>query len=476
MAILNNVLKIRRDLLTRLIELYYNEKLASREIDRIPIEISKVVKNNERCCHHKARAVVKYKLMAIMGFGIEQEKDELDTLEHYAELLLQREEKPEKLLNIAYEACTSCVKANYFVTNLCKNCIDRSCINSCPKKAIIYSPTGQAYIDEIKCINCGICKDSCAYHAIVYRPVPCEESCPVGAISKDKNGDEQIDFNKCVYCGKCMNSCPYGAIVESTEVFEILKSINSGKPIHAIVAPAILSQFQAAPGQIINAVKKLGFTNVYEVAEGARDTTVNEAKELLHKLEDNQTFMTTSCCPAWASASKKHYKEILPYVSDTPTPMAFSAKRVKERHPGETVVFIGPCLAKRHEARNNDDVDFVLTFEELDCLFEGLKISPKDCDENTLSKEIDLFSRKYCVSGGVAGAVKTETGKNITTKLVNGYDKKQMQQLSANAREGSSDAQLVEVMFCEGGCISGPCSIATPRNAKKHFTQNITKI
>ncbi len=476
MAFVNNVMIIRRDLITRMAELY-KEDLLYDNIDRIPIEISNRLKGNERCCIHKMRAVVKYKTMAILGFSQADEKDELDTLAYYARKALNRHETQSRFLLVADEACTSCVKASYVVTNLCKGCIAQPCINNCPKNAIARTPDGKAGIDSKKCVNCGICKELCPYHSIIFVPVPCEESCPVGAITKDENGVENIDADKCILCGKCVNACPFGSIIETTELFEIMNILKHEMPVTAIVAPSIFGQFRAEPGSVIDALHKLGFTHVVEAAEGAFKTTQLESQELIHKLESGSGFMTTSCCPSWMLAAQKHIPEILPYVSATPSPMAISARECKANAPTTPVVFIGPCLAKRKEGHDNKDIDWVMTFEELACLLTGWKISVVECNNIEISKTVDQQSRNYCLSGGVAAAVQSMTGDGITTKVINGLDKKQLRRLSSYAKKiKNPEEQLIEVMSCEGGCIAGPCSHEFPNDARRFFIQNTEKI
>ena len=263
MAFVNNVMIIRRDVMTRMAELYREDQLC-KKIDRIPLEISNRLNGNERCCVHKMRAVVKYKTMAILGFDRTDEKDELDPLSHYARMALDRTEKVSRFLTVVDEACTSCVKANYIISNLCKGCIAQPCINNCPKKAISRTAEGKAYIDPEGCVNCGICKDLCPYHSIIYMPVPCEESCPVGAISKDENGIEKIDEEKCILCGKCVNACPFGSILETSEMLEIMYYLKHEIPITAVIAPSIFGQFKAEPGSMVDALYKLGFTHVVE--------------------------------------------------------------------------------------------------------------------------------------------------------------------------------------------------------------------
>lgn len=475
MAFVNNVMIIRRDVISRMAELYKEDRLYEN-IDRIPIEISNRLNGNERCCVHKMRAVVKYKTMAILGFELNDEKDELDNLAFYAKEALNRKEEVPHFLIVADEACTTCVKANYVVTNLCKGCIAQPCMNNCPKKAITRSADGKAFIDPKACVNCGICKDLCPYHSIIYMPVPCEESCPVGAIMKDENGFEIIDEDKCILCGKCVNACPFGSILETTELFEIMNLLKRKMPVTAIVAPSIFGQYRAEAGNVIDALYKLGFTNVVEAAEGAMTTTQLESEELIHNLDSGKEFMTTSCCPSWVLAAQKHIPEILPYVSHTPSPMAISARKCKEQLPTQPVVFIGPCLAKRKEGRDNPDIDWVMTFEELACLFTGWGISVVECDNIDVDKTVDQQSRNYCLSGGVAAAVQSEIGDGITAQVINGLDKKQLRLLSSYIKSKKPEGQLIEVMSCEGGCISGPCSHEFPKDAKRFFIQNTEKI
>ncbi|MDD3321933.1 MAG: 4Fe-4S binding protein, partial [Paludibacter sp.] len=243
MAFVNNTQIIRRELMSRLIKLHKEGKLLA-EIDRIPLKLSpKNAQSRGRCCIYKERAVLKYKMLPILGYSIEDEEDELKPLSAYAEAALIRKTKSKTILTVVDEACTACVKTNYVVTNLCKGCVASSCYMNCPKDAISFMENGQARIDPKKCINCGICKEACPYHSIVFIPVPCEEACPVKAIYKDENGIEHIDESKCIYCGKCINACPFGSIFEVSQVFDIFATLNRGEKLVAIMAPSVQSQF-----------------------------------------------------------------------------------------------------------------------------------------------------------------------------------------------------------------------------------------
>jgi len=371
MAFVNNTMIVRRILMSKIISLFKEDKLLE-EIDRIPISMSpKNAQARGRCCIHKERAVLKYKMLPILGYSVDEEEDELTPLSAYAAKALERNQTSKSILTVVDEACTACVKTNYVVTNLCKGCVARSCYMNCPKDAITFMENGQAYINHAKCINCGICKEACMYHSIVYIPVPCEEVCPVKAIQKDENGIEHIDEDKCIYCGKCINACPFGSIYEISQLVDILAAIKRGEQLVAIMAPSILSQFNNTLPEIAAAVEQIGFVEAIEVAHGAMETTRREGAELQEKLEEGQQFMTTSCCPSYIELVNKHLPEMKPFVSHTGSPMYYTIEMAKEKYPDSKIVFVGPCVGKRKEVMDHPDIDFILTFEEIDTLFSG---------------------------------------------------------------------------------------------------------
>ena len=109
----------------------------------------------------------------------------------------------------------------------------------------------------------------------------------------------------------------------------------------------------------------MGFHDVLEVAEGAMVTTEKEGHELLEKIAEGQAFMTTSCCPSYIELVNKHVPEMEKYVSSTRSPMYYTARIAKKKYPDAKVVFVGPCIAKRKEAQRDDEVDYVMTFDEI---------------------------------------------------------------------------------------------------------------
>lgn len=485
MAIKNNIMIVRQRLLKELVQLWRDNSLIEN-IDRLPIKLTpKRSKHPGRCCIHKERAVWRYKTLPLLGLDMSDETDELTPLSSYVKMALGRNDqsKPkDNIMCVIDEACSSCVQTNYEVTSLCRGCVARSCMHNCPKNAIrTDAETGKATIDHDKCISCGICHDSCPYHAIVYIPVPCEEACPVKAISKDEYGIEHIDESKCIFCGKCLNACPFGAIFEISQAFDVLKAIRNNEKVVAIVAPAVLSQFDATKEQVYGAFLQIGFNDVIEVAQGAMTTVSTEGHELLEKFDEGQAFMTTSCCPSYIELVNKHIPAMKPYVSSTGSPMYYAARIAKEKHPDAKIVFVGPCVAKRSEARRDDHVDYVMTFEEIASIFEGYEIDfaqvkPYEM-EFTAVKEAHGFAEAGGVAGAVVSYLKLDTDRlnEINPIKVTNINKKNLALLAAYAKTGKAPGKFIEVMACENGCITGPGSSTTNREGKVRFTKGLAK-
>lgn len=472
MAYINNVMIIRHELMARLVKLFKQNELSSK-IDEMPVELyPKSREARGRCCIYKERAITRYKMLPLLGFEVPEGDIDSYRLNNYAEKALSREKLSDNILTVVDEACTSCVQANYVVTNLCRGCVASPCVMNCPKNAIRFTPTGQTEIKADECVNCGLCQKACPYHAIVYIPIPCEEACPVGAISKNENGIEQIDEDKCIYCGKCITACPFGAIFELSAIVDVLKAIEQKQQVIAMVAPAIMAQYQEAPGQVLAAIQEIGFSEVVEVARGAEKTARHEAEELKEKLERNESFMTTSCCPSYVETVRKHVPELEAHVSHTPSPMAYTAEELREKYPEAKLVFVGPCVAKRKEARDLGSVDFVLSFEELDAIMEGMEIHPDKMDAAKLDS-YTLESRGFAQSGGVLKAVLAEKQvADFSYEQIDGIDKKAVKQLQLMAK-GKNHSQFYEVMACEGGCINGPGANVKSAKAKKYFIQSL---
>ena len=366
------------------------------------------------------------------------------------------------LINIIPYACHACPTNQYKVSNYCQNCLAASCQKVCPKDAISFR-NNRSYIDLDKCIRCGKCAKACPYNAIVHLERPCQSACGMNAIGSDENGCAVIDQEKCVACGQCLVSCPFGAIVDKGQIFQVIQSILRGDKVVAVVAPAFIGQFgkHSTPGKFIAAMKELGFARIVEVAVGADICTIEEAKDFLEKVPGEQKYMATSCCPAWHSMIYKLYPDQAKNISMTLTPMVFTARLMKQKYPDCKVVFVGPCAAKKLEAiRENirSDVDFVLTFEELQGMFEAKEINFETIEPLSDLNEGTAAGRGFAVAGGVAKAVadmvhEMDPNREIQTARAEGLA--DCRKLMSMAKAGKYDGCLLEGMACPGGCVAG---------------------
>ena len=377
------------------------------------------------------------------------------------------------LINIIPYACHACPTNQYKVSNYCQNCIAASCQKVCPKGAISFR-NNRSYIDLDKCIRCGKCAKACPYNAIVHLERPCAAACGMDAIGSDEYGRAVINQDKCVACGQCLVSCPFGAIVDKGQIFQVIQSILKGDKVVAIVAPAFIGQFgkHSTPGKFIAAMKELGFERIVEVAVGADMCTIEEAKDFLEKVPQEQNYMATSCCPAWHSMIYKMFPGEAKNISMTLTPMVFTARLMKKKYPGCKVVFVGPCAAKKLEAIRADirsDVDFVLTFEELQGMFEAKEINFETIEELEDLNEGTAAGRGFAVSGGVAGAVEDlirKTNPDVEVKTARAEGLRDCRKLMTLAKAGKYNGYLLEGMACPGGCVAGagtllPVDLAT---------------
>ena len=366
------------------------------------------------------------------------------------------------LVNIIPYACHACPTNQYRVTESCQNCLAASCQKVCPRDAISFR-NGKSFIDQDKCIKCGKCAKACSYNAIIHMERPCQAACGMDAIGSDEHGRAVINQSKCVSCGQCLVSCPFGAIVDKGQIFQVIQSILKGDKVIAIVAPAFIGQFgkHSTPGKFIAAMKKLGFARVVEVAVGADMCTIEEAKDFLEKVPAEQKYMATSCCPAWHSMIYKLFPGEAKNISMTLTPMVFTARLMKKKYPGCKVVFVGPCAAKKLEAIRADirsDVDFVLTFEELQGMFEAKEVDFETIEPMDPLNEGTAAGRGFAVAGGVAKAVADlvhETHPDMEVKTARAEGLRDCRKLMTLAKAGKYNGYLLEGMACPGGCVAG---------------------
>ena len=393
-----------------------------------------------RCCVYKERAIMAERVKLAMG----------------------GDRTNPNVIEVIDIACDDCPTGGYEVTNACRGCLAHRCEDVCRKNAISFDHQQKAHIDKNLCVECGQCAKVCPYSAIVSRRRPCENSCKVKAISMNENKAASINNDKCTSCGACVYQCPFGAIIDKSFILDVIdmikKSENNTKyKMYAVVAPSISSQFTYAKlGQVVTGILKLGFFNVVEAALGADMVAYKEAAELAEK-----GFLTSSCCPAFVDYIRKQFPELAEHISANLSPAATIAKYIKETSSPCKVVFIGPCTAKKMEFQKPEVrpyIDSVITFEELQALYDSRDIDIETLEESALDNA-SYFGRIFARSGGITDAVRQALKEqNITDFDYNpvtcdGIEACRTALLKKS--KGVLDANFIEGMACVDGCIGG---------------------
>ena len=361
-----NVEALRKQVFAAVAKLAYEGGDYCSRMEKLPYEIIPGEVGTYRESIFLERAIVGERIRLAMGLPLRDVTEENMISDGVEASAISEKYYDPPLINIIKYACHACPDTHYEVTQACQGCLAKHCYQSCPKGAIELEH-GRARIDQTKCIKCGRCKEACSYQAIIKFLRPCQEACGMNAIGKDQYGRADIDHEKCVNCGQCLVNCPFGAIVDKGQIFQLIHAIKKGEKVIAIIAPAFWGQFgeKVTPGQILTAMKRLGFEGLEEVAVGADLCAVEEAEEFMEHVPARQPFMATSCCPAWSVMAKKEFPGFAPYISMTMTPMVLTARLQKRKHPDCKIAFIGPCAAKKLEASRRSvrsEVVFVLFF------------------------------------------------------------------------------------------------------------------
>ncbi len=296
----------------------------------------------------------------------------------------------------------------------------------------------------------------------------CQKACPFDAIFIDtEKHTTRIDNDKCADCGFCVDACPSGGILDKVEFIPLINLLKGNTPVIAAVAPAIVGQFgsDVSIDQMRSAFKKIGFTDMIEVAFFADMLTLKEAIEFDHHVKDKDDLMITSCCcPMWVGMLKRVYNDMVKYVSPSVSPMIAAGRVLKYLNPDCKVVFVGPCIAKKAEAKNEDligDIDFVLTFSEVKDIFKSLDVDPGKLSPDTSSEYASKGGRLYARTGGVSIAVKDAVERLFPEKYklfkaIQANGVKECKEILSKAQNGQVDANFIEGMGCIGGCVGGP--------------------
>lgn len=358
--------------------------------------------------------------------------------------------------------------------------------------------------DPAKCIYCGACK------------VVCNRKMAVdGFYDLARTGDVPI----CVYCGQCSTVCEGDAITIRPEWQTVREAKAAGKKVIISTSPAVrvglADAFGGKPGQyqqaqVVALLRQLGADVVFDVGFGADITITEEAAELLERLKTGKALpMFTSCCPSWVAFCEFFYPALLPQISRVKSPIAMQGATIKSYYAAKHNldpkqifnVALTPCPAKKYEIARSElnvdglrDMDAIVTVRELPhwlaaegVTYDSTKTSNYDALMGEASSAGILFGNTggvtetvlrtaYVLANGklppadffsltevrglLPSRVKVKTAKvqllpnrAITVAVVQGL---------ANARavikllnEGTLQADFIEVMACEGGCVGG---------------------
>jgi two-component system, NtrC family, sensor kinase len=283
----------------------------------------------------------------------------------------------------------------------------------------------------------------------------CVRKCPAKAI-KVEDGQAKVVAERCIACGSCIKVCRQEAKAIRDSTATVKDLFWNSPEIIACLAPSFPAAFpQAKPGQIITAVRNLGFTEVMEVAFGA--DLVAKAHARWAK-QNGDKLCISSPCPSLVLYIKKYFPSLVDHLAPIVSPMVAMGRVIKRSlRPGAKVVFIGPCIAKKEEIEDPEvagDVDAVLTFVELDRMFQEAGLIPEKLPESSSDGPLARLGLIFPVPGGLlrSAAMKEDVCQN---RILVTEGKEACTQILNEILEGSVEAKFMDLLFCEG-CINGP--------------------
>ena len=285
----------------------------------------------------------------------------------------------------------------------------------------------------------------------------CVRNCSVKAISV-KNEQAHIVRDACIHCGHCLEVCPQNAKTFSSDMDRVRGYLRQEKKTIVSIAPSYLGCLEYdKPGQVVDALLKLGFYEVRETAEGAALVTKEYQKHLAEAEMEN---MITTCCPSMNDLIEKYYPSLTKYMLPVVSPMIAHGRLIKKIHGDDAkVVFLGPCIAKKEEAigdtRVAGAVDAIITFEEFEKWIRREGINIRTCEDKPMANPEVNVNRMYPVSGGVIHSIMADEHKDAYQKIyVDGIDA--CREVLESLEKGELRDCFIEANICAGGCIKGP--------------------
>lgn len=288
----------------------------------------------------------------------------------------------------------------------------------------------------------------------------CVRHCNVKAIAI-KNRQAHIMEYHCIHCGHCLEACPQNAKTFASDLERVQSYIRRGMQVIISMAPSYLSVLgYEHPGQVVDAILRLGFSQVRETSEGAAYVTREYARLIEEGIMDN---IITTCCPSMNDLIEKYYPSLVPWMAPVVSPMIAHGRIIKDMYGKDTrVVFLGPCIAKKEEARGDErvagSVDAIITFEELEGWLEKEGIKIKECGIKPVSNPSPGTNRFYSVRGGVIQSVMEECAPKGPYRRIFEDGLESCMELLDSMTRGELHGCFLELNVCEGGCVKGPAS------------------
>ncbi|PKQ69484.1 hypothetical protein BZG01_00710 [Labilibaculum manganireducens] len=287
----------------------------------------------------------------------------------------------------------------------------------------------------------------------------CIRECKLKAI-KVVNNSAQILHDDCIYCGTCTLICPVNAKKVRNDVNKVKGLLKRNQKVIVSLAPSFVTEFpNLSDGQIVAALKTLGFTHVSETALGAQKVS-KKVSEFIEN-QDKGIYIS-SACPSVVEMICKHYPKYKNYITPFLSPLLTHSKYLKNRYGDDThVVFIGPCIAKKAESDQFPELlDAALTFSDVRKWFEEENIDPYLFSEDE-KEEVFVPGKAgrgvlYPIDGGMIMGVKNNTTATDAVYMTfSGITNIQLV-LTDLDKYKKSTVMFLELLACDGGCVNGP--------------------